>query len=128
MEYLILIGFVMTLLIPLILLFYNQSAGTASEVRSQQLLNIGQKIVDNAESVFYLGAPAKLQFKIYLPEGIQNVTATNRALIFKIVSGSSTSDLVIPSAINLTGVLPSTTGVHIVTVESRGNYVALNST
>ncbi|MBI4144802.1 hypothetical protein HY493_01190 [Candidatus Woesearchaeota archaeon] len=128
MEYLILIGFVMAMLIPLVLLFYSQSADTALQVRSQQVRTIGQEIVEKAETVYYLGEPSRLQFRVFFPESIENVTLTNKALIFKISTAQGLSDIVVPTSVNLTGDLKTSSGLHLVSVQSKGTYVLINST
>jgi uncharacterized protein (UPF0333 family) len=127
-EYAILVGFVMVLLIPLIYLFYSQSSDTSVQVNSQQLRLVGQKIVDNSESVFYLGEPSKLSFKIYIPENIKQVDVTGHSIIFTTSAGPGESEIVIPSNVNLSGTLPRATGSYTITVESKGDYVAINST
>ena len=127
-EYMIILGFILALMIPLVLLFYSQKADAALQIRSQQLRVVGEKIVDQAESVYYLGEPSKVRFKINLPQQVTNVTITNKALIFKLKTESGISDIVIPSTVNITGAMPITAGVHYLTAENRGGYVTLNST
>lgn len=127
MEYILMIGFILALLIPLILLFYNQRADTALQVRSQQLRAVGEKIVDQAESVYYLGEPSRIQFRIQLPDNVVNVTIVNKALVFKLSTEAGVSDIVIPSVVNITGAVPLTSGIHHISVENRGGYVNINS-
>lgn len=127
-EYMIILGFILALMIPLILLFTSQKADTALQVRSAQLRAVGEKIVDQAESVYYLGEPSKVRFKINLPQQVDGVTITNKALIFQLNTEFGTSDIVIPSTVNMTGMIPITSGVHYLTAENRGGYVALNGT
>ncbi len=128
MEYMILIGFLLVLLVPLVTIFYSKSAETAVQVRTQQTQALGQKIADSAESVYYLGQPSKFQFRANIPDGISTVTFTNKAIIFEVDANPGTSDIVIPSAVNLSGSLIISQGVHVITVENKGAYVLVNST
>ncbi|MBI4451228.1 hypothetical protein HY642_04595 [Candidatus Woesearchaeota archaeon] len=128
LEYAMLLGFVLVALIPLVWLFHEQSEDITVEVRSAQLQVIGQRIIDAAESVYYLGAPSRAQLTLYLPEQVRNVTVTNKALIFSTRTAYGPSVTVVPSRVNMTGALPKSTGLHVVTVENRGAYVFINAT
>ena len=127
-EYMIMVGFVLAIILPLIILFYTESDNISVQVRSQQLRSIGERIVDKAESVYYLGEPTRITIKIRMPGGVQNVTLVNRALIFRIQSKLGQNDIVVPSDVNLTGYMPTSSGIKYISIESKGNYVFINST
>jgi type II secretory pathway pseudopilin PulG len=128
MEYLIILGFILALLVPLISLFYNQSAQITKQVNTQQALTLGQKIADAAESVHYLGPPSKFQFQANVPEGIKSVTFSNKEITFIVDANPGTTDVVVPSSTNITGSISISAGIHLITVQSQGNYVSVNST
>ncbi|MBI4151050.1 hypothetical protein HY492_02910 [Candidatus Woesearchaeota archaeon] len=128
MEYLILIGFILALVVPLIAVFYSKSSETTTQVNTQQAHALGQKIADTAESVYYLGQPSKLEFRANVPDNINSVTFTNKAIIFVMDVSPGTTDIVVPTTVNLTGTMSITPGVHMITVENRGGYVFVNST
>lgn len=128
MEYMILFGFVLILVVPLLVLFYSQSSGAAADVRSQQVQMVGQQIVDKAESIYYLGAPSRTEMRVSFPDGVTNVTLQNKELVFVVRASKGTSEIVIPSKINLTGTLSTTEGTHTVTFLHTGSNVRINST
>ncbi len=127
MEYIILVGFVLVIIIPLIVLFYSQSSDITVQVKSQQVQSIGQNIVDNAESVYYLGEPSKVQIKIQLPENIKNTSINSKSIVFTLRTESGLTDVVVPSRVNISGSLPKSSGIHLVIIENKGNYVNITS-
>lgn len=128
MEYLVLFGFLLLLTVPLIILFYSESSSAAAQVRAQQTHALGQQIVDRAESIYYLGAPSRTEMRLSFPDGIKNATLRNKELVFVVQAIEGTSEVVIPSKINLTGSLSVSQGVHTITFLHTGANVRLNST
>ena len=128
LEYMILIGFLLAVLVPMIVLFYSKSSETSAQVRSEQAKALGQKIADSAESVYYLGQPSKFQFRANVPDGISSVNFTDKEIAFRIQLVPGTTDVVIPSTVNLSGSIKTSVGVHLITVENKGTYVFVNST
>lgn len=128
MEYLILVGFVLAVIIPLIIIFYTESGSINLQIRSQQVRAIGEQVVDKAESAYYLGEPTKINLKVRMPEGIGNITVAGRALVFRLGNDLVPNDVVIPSDVNISGSITKTSGVIYISVENKGNYVLINST
>ena len=56
-EYLVIIGFVTVITIPLIIIYYTFTQQSNDEITSSQISQISKKIVDAAESVYYEGSP-----------------------------------------------------------------------
>jgi hypothetical protein len=127
-EYILIFAFVLAILIPLIVLFVNRSSDVTAEVTSRQVQSVGQAIVDRAESVYYLGEPSKATVRVFLPEGIDSVNLTGRELVFRLRTVGGPSDIVISSAVNLSGTIKRTGGIHFITIENKGTYVQINST
>ena len=128
MEYLILVGFVLAVIIPLVIIFYNESENINLQVKTQQVYAIGQHIIDKAESVYYLGEPSKTRLKAHLPDSIDQIIIQNHTLLFKMRTKQGLSDVVISSKVNITGSIPKTVGLHFITIENKGNYVSINGT
>ena len=128
MEYMILVGFLVVITIPLILVYNTQYRGTSQQIIANQADQIGQKIVDTAESIYYLGQPSKTTVKIYIPEQIESITIRDYEIMFKLMTSKGTDDVVKLSNVPLNGTLPSTSGMHYVTVQSVGGYVNISST
>ncbi len=123
MEYLIIIGFVAIVTIPLIIIFETNSKDTTDEISSAQVYQISKRIADGAETVYYLGEPSRLTIKAYLPDKISQISIGSHEISFKMRRGSIEDDIVVYTPINISGNLSKTQGVHYISIESRGGYV-----
>lgn len=128
MEYMILVGFLVVITIPLILVYNTQYKGTNIQIISNQADQIGQKIVDTAESVYYLGQPSKTTLKVYMPQQIENVVVGNNEITFRVIVNNGIDEVVKMSSVPINGTLKATSGMHYITVQSVGSYVNISST
>lgn len=128
MEYMILVGFLVVITIPLILVYNTQYRGTSQQIIANQADQIGQKIIDTAESIYYLGQPSKTTIKIYMPQQIENVTVIENEIIFKMMTAKGVDEIVKIGNVPMNGTLPSTSGMHYITIQSVGSYVNISST
>jgi len=69
-EYLMIIGFVTIITIPLVFLFYKYTAESSDEIITYQINQIANKIVDAAETVYFLGKPSQTTIKVNIPNQI----------------------------------------------------------
>ncbi|PIN78445.1 hypothetical protein COV14_03375 [Candidatus Woesearchaeota archaeon CG10_big_fil_rev_8_21_14_0_10_33_12] len=122
-EYVIIVGFILFITIPLILIFYEHTSSTNDQVITSQVDMIAKKVVDSAESVYYLGEPSKTRIKVYMPTNIENVTIDNYEVVFKVKTKSGVTDISQPSSVNISGFISVTKGIHYISIESKGDYV-----
>ena len=127
MEYLFVIGFSTLMIIPLLIIYYNYSNEASDSVATAQALQVARKIVDSAESVYYLGKPSQTTIKVSFPDKISNATLSDKEVFFKIKVKGGLSDVVFPSSVNITGTLPTSQGIHIITLKAETSYVQLTS-
>lgn len=127
LEYLMIIGFAVLITIPLLLIYFSQYSSTNDLVSTSQALQIARLIVDSSESVYYLGEPSQTTLKLNFPDNIYSTNLSNREVVFKIVTASGITDVVQVSSVNLSGSLPTTQGIHFVTIKSQGTYVQITS-
>jgi len=59
-EYIIMVGFLMALTLPIISLFLEYSRGSQDKIITTQAYNAARKIVDTAETVYSYGEPSRL--------------------------------------------------------------------
>lgn len=123
MEYLIIIGFVTIITLPLVIIFQSHSRDTTQEITNTQVYQISKKIADGAETVYYLGEPSKITIKTYFPENIDSISISNNEIVFFMRKGEKLDEVVIYTPINVSGNISLHQGVHYITVESRGGYV-----
>jgi len=127
MEYVIIIGFVMLITIPLIVIFYEHTSNTSYQVITSQVDKIAKKVVDSAESVYYLGEPSKTRIKVYMPEKVEQVIIGNKEISFKVKTGSGLTDISQISSVNISGDIAITPGIHYINIESKGDYVWIST-
>jgi len=123
MEYVMIVGFATLIAIPLFIIFNFYTTQTREEVVLSQAENIARKIVDSAESIYYMGEPSKTTIRIYMPVGINSITIQDGYVILRAETGGSETDVVKSSEINITGVVNAGPGIKNIRVEARGGYV-----
>lgn len=123
MEYVIIVGFILVIMIPLILIFYEHTSSTNDQVITSQVDMIAKKVVDSAESVYYLGQPSKTRIKVYMPTNVEDVIIYNKEIVFKVKTRSGITDISQLSSVNISGNISATKGIHYISIESKGDYV-----
>lgn len=127
MEYMTLVVFITAIILPLILLYHTQYEGTNEQIRGNQADQIARKVLDAAESVYYLGEPSKTTVKVYIPQQIENITISNKEIVFRMRTRQGIDEVVRTSPINISGSINPNSGIKFVTVESKGTYVEITS-
>jgi len=125
-EYLLIIGFVVVITIPLVVIYYTYTADSKEEIISSQLDQIARKIVDVADSVYSLGSPSQTTIKVFIPGQITGASLDNREVLFNLSTRSGTSGIVKVSSVDLTGELPITQGLFTITIKARTSDVEIS--
>ena len=127
MEYMLIMGFVVLLTIPLLAIYYTYTADSTDAVAVSQALQIARKVVDASESVYYIGKPSQTTLKINFPSNIASTNLSGREVLLKVKTQSGITDVVQVSSVNMTGSLPTSPGIHIVTVKADDGFVQITS-
>ena len=122
-EYMIIIGFVTVITIPLIIIYYTFTQDSKDEISSAQINQIAKTISDSAESVYYFGEPSQTNLKIDMPDNVVLSNLSNNEIVFRIRTRTGEADIVQSSLVNITGSLPVKKGVYTVTIKAKSNYV-----
>mgnify|MGYP001593684213 FL=1 len=126
-EYMLVMGFAALLTIPLLLIYHTYSADSTDAVSTGQALQISRKIIDASESVYYLGKPSQTTLKLNFPEGIQSTTVSSKEIAFKIRTQAGVTEVVQVSSVNISGTLPASAGIHVITIKAEEGYVKITS-
>lgn len=127
MEYMLIIGFATLMTIPLLIIYYTYYSDSSDSVAAGQALQIARKVVDASESVYYLGKPSQTILKLNFPDKIYSTNLSSREVVFKIKTQSGIADIVQVSSVNISGSLPTTQGMHTITVKAEEGYVQITS-
>ncbi|MFH1063864.1 MAG: hypothetical protein V1729_02170 [Candidatus Woesearchaeota archaeon] len=126
MEYLVIVGFIAVMVIPMILIFYSYADRTEDEIISNQLQKIGLKVSDSAEAMYYLGEPSRTRIRSYFPKNINNITIGSNEITFIMNTKNGLDHIVIYTPIPVQGTLDPHSGYHNINVKSRGSYVEIS--
>lgn len=126
-EYMLVIGFATLMTIPLLLIYYTYSSDSSDSVATSQALQIARNIVDSSESVYYLGKPSQTTLKLNFPDKIDSISVSGREVVFKIKTKNGVTDVVQVSAVNISGNLPKSQGIHVLTITADEGYVRVTS-
>lgn len=112
------IGFL--ILIPMIALFYDYSTDQTDEIMAHQVGKVGREIVDNAETVYYMGEPSRIALDVSFPDSIQKIEIVgDRELVFYL--GASFSESPYYADVKLDGVFYEKIGVPC--TDDSGNVI-----
>ena len=126
-EYMLVMGFAALMTLPLLIIYYTYSSDSSESVATSQALQVARRIVDASESVYYLGSPSQTTLKLNFPDRIYSTNLSNKELVLKIKTRNGLTDVVQVSAVNMSGALPTSQGVHVITITAQDNYVQITS-
>lgn len=122
-EYLIIIGFVALVLIPLLVIFYKQGSATKDQINTSEIDQIAKKIIDAVDSVYYLGEPSKTTLRVYMPENVEEISFNGRELRFRVNTANGITDITSVAVTSMMGSVDSSQGIKSIIIEARSNYV-----
>lgn len=94
MEYLVLVGFVMVMIVPSVYLYSERQKSYQSEMTSAQINQAGTLITDNVKTIYSLGKGSKTIIDVNLPPNIVNMSIfAGRELVFRIRTAIGDSDM-----------------------------------
>lgn len=123
MEYMIIIGFVTAIIVPLLLIFNAHSTEINEDIIANEADTIASKIADSAESVYYLGETSKVTFRVYMPKKINEINISGNEIVFFIKKSNGVDEVVKYVPIPINGSLSKESGIQKIVVESKGDYV-----
>jgi hypothetical protein len=107
-EYLIIIGIALGILIPGILFFYTYSQSSEGSTTNAHLNDVGLKMVATAKGTYAQGIGAWQTLEVTLPPEVTRVYVSGTELVFVYDTPSGLSEAVFFSTINMTS--PTTDG------------------
>lgn len=102
LEYLLIIALTLGLIIPTSYLFFKFSTKSNDEIIDAQVTQIGNALVETAETVFFSGEGSKIVLDVNIPKNVIDVKIlSSRELVFKMLSEAGERELVFFSAENV---------------------------
>ena len=125
-EYLMIMGFVVVMTIPLLVLYYTYTTNSRDEIITSQVNQIATRIVDATESVYFLGEPSQTTIRVYIPNQIKGASLDNKEILFNVSTRTGVSEIVQISSVNLTGSLPINQSTYSITLKARSTDVEIS--
>lgn len=122
-EYMLIIGFMLAVLVPLLVLYNDTQRSTQASLAEGQVLRFANTIRDAAERVYYAGPPAQETLLLTLPEGVVSATFDNTTILYTVYGVNGPYDIAVDGLAPLTGTLPTRQGRHRVIVLAEGDVV-----
>jgi hypothetical protein len=126
LEFAIIMGFITLLLIPLIIFFFYQVKETNDRVSVEQAYMVVKEIVDEAETVYYMGAPSKSMIKAYIPRNVEHIVISGRSVVFQIRISGLMSDVEAVARMNLSGAINSAEGLRYIRIQATSSGVNIS--
>ncbi len=129
-EYFVIAGMVMMFMIPIWVYIVTIQQQTSQELSLSYTRNAAKHIADAASLVHSQGFPAKINIKVYIPDGVTNVSIVNKTIIFHMLTGSLESEVWYTSTAELQGEdnIPVNEGYYYFDIISHDTYVEINRT
>ncbi len=95
LEYLMIIALVLGIIVPTAYLLFRTTSESNVKILYSQISQIGNSIIDTAETVYFSGEGAKIVLEVNMPKGIVGAKIlANREIVFNIVSELGTTEAV----------------------------------
>lgn len=125
-EYMLVLGFMFMMLVPLIVLYANTQRDTSETLIEGQARSVGVAIRDAAERVYYAGEPSQERVEVYFPDNVRAAVLLNSTIVFTITSSHNPYNLTIAGVAPLAGALKTHQGIHVVTVRAENGVVQVS--
>jgi len=126
-EYMLVMGFATLMTVPLLMIYHTYSADSSDTVATSQAMQIARGIVDSSEAVYYLGKPSQTTLKLNFPDKISSTNLSNKEVVIKVKTKDGITDIIQVSSVNISGNLPTSEGLHIITIKAEDGFVQITS-
>ncbi len=125
-EYMIIIGFVTFAVLSVLSLAFVYSSQIKDRIRLNQVENFATQLVNSAESVFFSGEPSKATIRLYLPEGVENISIDSNYLVITTHTSSGENKQSFKSRVPIQGTISSGEGIKKLSLEAKEDYVLIS--
>ena len=126
MEYLLITGFSLLLLAPLLFLYQTQSIQVQSSFQQSQAQSATDTIAAAAQRVYYAGSPSQETVRITLPSGVQRFYTTNTSVDIEAKAPRSMDLFTVADVPLVPTDLPTTQGRFELVVRATPNGVSVS--
>lgn len=115
-EYLIIMGVALMILLPLSLYLNQTLMGYRDDTKISKAQNTVKKLGQNADWVHSQGPPAKVTVEVYVPEDVAEVSLNNNMILYRVRTSAGISDVFYNTVPALNGTLPDKSQYYYISV------------
>lgn len=123
LEFLMIMGVAMMMILPLIVVFFQQSENLNTEITGSQADKVASEIRDAADEVFYLGTMSKKTISVYMPDNVVLAELSENRIVLTIDSSGGDYEVVKWAAANFSSSssLKNHPGIHVISLEAESS-------
>ncbi len=119
LEYLLVVGIVLSILLPTALYVYRENETLSGTYQAQVAAS---RLASVADNIYAQGPGAKATIGVTFPRGYSNLsTVYGNFINIKISTPSGYNDIIAVTKANITGSLPVSSGYKLITIEMLAN-------
>ncbi len=123
----IIVAAVLVFLIPVWTYVSGVQMQAGSELSISYARNAAEQIADTAGLVYSQGPPAKVNMRIYIPPGVEEINIIGKTIVLRVRTTAGISDVFSISIAEMNGTIPSQEGNYLVTVEAKDGFVQIST-
>ncbi len=123
----IIVAAVLVFLIPVWTYVSGVQMQAGSELSISYARNAAEQIADTAGLVYSQGPPAKVNMRIYIPSGVEEINIIGKTIVLRVRTTAGISDVFSISIAEMNGTIPSQEGNYLVTVEAKDGFVQIST-
>ena len=126
-EYLVMIGFVLVILVPIVIIYFNYTGSTSDTISSAKTSQVAKEIVKASNEVSSFGEGSQKKIKISFPDGLTSINFDNKEIIFRFKDSKGNENEIVEVAdVNFAAyTIPFTPGVKDLVVKSLADSVVV---
>jgi len=129
LEYLIIVGFIVFIVIILLGTAFFYVLGIGDRIKINQVEGYAEKVISNSELVFFAGEPSQVTINAYLPAGINNIYILEQQIIIEVATSSGVSTMAFASdvPIDAPGGFSTSEGVKVFVIVADDSGVTITN-
>jgi len=118
-EYMMIISITLVIMIPLLFLVNSYMSQGKDELKIRALEDSVDSLAEVSDMVYFQGYPAKMTVNFYVPEGVTTTNVSESLIRVKLRTSSGFQDIIAFTQANLTGSLPTGSGIYKLTIRAQ---------
>ncbi len=127
-EMLLIFGIGIAILTPAFIYAMTARINYSDTYGTSAAQNVVNKIAEAADSIYLQGEPSRIVLNLYFPEKISETSIADKTIMIKLSISPGITDIYQTTDEDVSGTLPTTSGIHKVTIENKGDYISISYT